>query len=296
MVIRDIQRKPFTSGNKPFSLNSILWIHLSQLMVNVARPAQTLGKGVCVKPRHRAGRRSLTRLRRRAERFQGLISFSECFKCWLHTLGLWRSFSLLQHCCFEQFCFSSLSFREITSFGILTTNGGRGIFFLICIFRIKYTSSLLFLITKEHTLWKLYHNIWKQHFPLRGDFCTKCKKKKKKILTFPVFLLIVAVHVVVFTVIKGTYWQTQVWSSRSNVCCYDAHGYEFKQKPDPSSCTFWILFQYLCWSRPSLNSCEIPEFCCQQLCRWGNKETKAEYLKEWLDGNPCSQKKTLIKV
>lgn len=55
-------------------------------------------------------------------------------KCWFLVLRLWRSFRLLQYCCFEQFCFSSLSFREITSSGILTTNGGWEILFLIRIF------------------------------------------------------------------------------------------------------------------------------------------------------------------
>lgn len=66
--------------------------------------------------------------------------------CWVSR----EVFHLLQYYCFEQFCFSLLSFMEITSFGILTTNGWE-ILFLICIFRVKYTFSLILLAYNQRT-------------------------------------------------------------------------------------------------------------------------------------------------
>lgn len=50
---RDLQRKSLTSSNKPFSLNSTLWVDLFCLMVNVAAATQTLVKRVCVTQQHR---------------------------------------------------------------------------------------------------------------------------------------------------------------------------------------------------------------------------------------------------
>lgn len=75
-----------TSTNKPFSLNSTLWINLFYLMVHVACATQTLvRRGYDSSPG--PGRHSLAKLEK-MKHFQGLISLSGCFKCWLYVLGL----------------------------------------------------------------------------------------------------------------------------------------------------------------------------------------------------------------
>lgn len=121
--------KSLTSSNKLFSLNSLLWnkFHPSSWRTGACHPADSREGGDPAAP----GQRPFTHKgMEESSVFPRPSFFLSCFKCWLFVLGLQRSFCLLQYCCFEQFCFS-LSFREITSFGILTTNSGWEILFLI---------------------------------------------------------------------------------------------------------------------------------------------------------------------
>lgn len=159
-------------------------------MVNVAGATQTLVRRVCVARSTGPGHHVLTKRGSRGKRFQGL-TFPECFKCWVYVLGLQRSFCYF---CFAQFCSSSLSFIEITSFGILTTNRWE-ILFQICIFRIKHTFPLVLAhTTKEYTLWELY-NIWKHIFLWQVTFVQNAKRKKLFCGSF----VIMAIHLVVFS-------------------------------------------------------------------------------------------------
>lgn len=132
---RDLQRKSVTSSNKPFSLTSTsvswrAWLcHSNTSEQGVwARGARTPWTSEAEEQR---------------EAFPRPYFFPRMLYVLIVCAGSPEKF-LLQYCCFEQFCSSSLSFIEITSFGILTTNRWE-ISFQISIFRIKHTFSLVLL-------------------------------------------------------------------------------------------------------------------------------------------------------
>lgn len=83
---------------------------------------------------------------------------------------------------------------EITSFGILTTNRWE-VLFLIRLFRVKYTFSLTLLTYNQRTYIMEIVYLETEHFPLTGDFCTKCKKKTPKLFCS---VVIMAIHLVTF--------------------------------------------------------------------------------------------------
>lgn len=61
-----------------------------------------------------------------------------------HVLGLWGLSVRSYTAALGPFCFYSLTFREMTSFGFLTTNSRWETSFLIHIFRVKSTFSLAY--------------------------------------------------------------------------------------------------------------------------------------------------------
>lgn len=89
-----------TSRNKPCSINSLWWTSLFVANVSGAHqtPAQSGGSSVSSR-----GCCPAVAQEQWCSVFQGLTSFSECFKCWLCVLGSLKKF-LFPSCCSERFC------------------------------------------------------------------------------------------------------------------------------------------------------------------------------------------------
>lgn len=177
-VVHDRERLDRASSNKAIQEK------FSFVKKPILHPGQL---GLCRSDTHERSVMAALRPQLRPKKFwlrrkcsQGLTSFSVSAS--FIRAGAVGVFMCSDTAAFEHFCFSSLSCRDMTSFGFLTTNSGWEILFLIHIFKVKSTFPCYSLrTTKEHTLWKLYIIIFEtQHFPLTGDFYTKCKKIKNK--------------------------------------------------------------------------------------------------------------------